>query len=112
MNLRRVREMGLAVGELRAVGGGARSRTWMRMKADIMGTQLVTLKVTEAACAGAALLAGRAAGRYRSLDEAVAAAVWVHEVFEPDPVRSESYRERLAVYERLYPALKEINPAI
>jgi len=112
MNLRRVREMGIAVRELRAIGGGARSRTWMRIKADIMGTRIVTLEVSEAACAGAALLAGRATGRYRSLEEAVAATVRVRDTIDPDPGRSAAYRERLAVYERLYPALREISPLV
>jgi xylulokinase len=112
MNLERIRERGAAVGELRAIGGGARSRTWMRMKADIMATPLVTLDVGESVCLGAALLAGRATGAYGSLEEAVERTVRVRERFAPDPGRVAFYRDRRGVYEQLYPALKPVNPRI
>jgi xylulokinase len=53
----RMRELGLRPDEIRATGGGAKSRTWLQIVADVLGTPVVTLKETEAAAFGAALQA-------------------------------------------------------
>jgi len=55
--LGRIKELGLKPGEIRATGGGAKSRTWLQVVADVFGTPVVTLKETEAAAYGAALQA-------------------------------------------------------
>jgi xylulokinase len=51
----RMRELGLKPAEIRATGGGARSRLWLQIVADVFGTRVVTLRETEAAAYGAAL---------------------------------------------------------
>jgi xylulokinase len=51
----RMRELGLEPSEIRATGGGARSRLWLQVVADVFGTPVVTLKEPEAAAYGAAL---------------------------------------------------------
>ena len=51
----RMRELGLKPAEIRATGGGAKSRLWLQIVADVFGTPVVTLRETEAAAYGAAL---------------------------------------------------------
>jgi xylulokinase len=51
----RMRELGLKPAEVRATGGGAKSRLWLQIVADVFGTPVVTLRETEAAAYGAAL---------------------------------------------------------
>jgi xylulokinase len=51
----RMRELGLKPAEIRATGGGAKSRLWLQVAADIFGTPVVTLREREAAAYGAAL---------------------------------------------------------
>jgi xylulokinase len=51
----RMRELGMKPAEIRATGGGAKSRLWLQIVADIFGTPVVTLRETEAAAYGAAL---------------------------------------------------------
>jgi len=101
-------QAGVTVQEFRATGGGAKSPVWLQIKADILGTPLATVKVTEAGALGAAILAGVGTGVYRSTREAVEAVVQVDRVFEPNPARHERYSERFKKYCRVYPALKEI----
>jgi xylulokinase len=101
-------QAGVTVEEFRATGGGAKSPVWLQIKADILGTPLATVKVTEAGTLGAAILAGIGTGVYRSAREAVEALVKVDRVFEPDAARHERYREQFEKYRKLYPALKEI----
>lgn len=112
LNLKYLRRAGINIDELRAIGGGVKSRTWLQMKADIMATPVAALAVSEAACLGAALLAGWATGVYASLREAIDTTVRVRELFQPDPGRARFYSERLSAYEGLYPALRPINPLI
>jgi xylulokinase len=51
----RMRELGLKPAEVRAIGGGAKSRLWLQVVADVFGTPVVALRETEAAAYGAAL---------------------------------------------------------
>ncbi len=53
----RLRELGLKPKEIRATGGGARSRLWLQVAADILRTPVVTLIEEEAAAYGGALQA-------------------------------------------------------
>ncbi len=53
----RMKELGLEPAEIRATGGGAKSRLWLQIVADVFGTPVVTLRETEAAAYGAALQA-------------------------------------------------------
>jgi len=51
----RMRTLGLRPSEIRATGGGSRSRLWLQIVADIFKTPVVTLAEPEAAAYGAAL---------------------------------------------------------
>ncbi|MBQ3573922.1 MAG: hypothetical protein IJA16_04930, partial [Clostridia bacterium] len=62
--------LGVEAEEIRAMGGGAKSPLWCRMKADITGKRLVTLENEETACLGSAILAGVGIGLYPSVDAA------------------------------------------
>jgi len=103
---------GVHVRELRAVGGGAKSPRWLQIRADVIGRPVTTLKVREAACLGAAILAGKAAGVYSSLEEAISATVRLRDVYEPTPDRVQAYEKRYAVYQELYPSLKRVNASL
>ena len=107
-NLDVLRSAGIAIDELRAIGGGARSDLWLQLKADITGIPVVAPRVTDAACWGAALLAGYAAGCFEDLASAASAAVHLAKRYEPDPARAERYCERYDLYCEVYPTLKEL----
>jgi D-xylulose kinase len=51
----RMRELGLKPDEIRATGGGSKSRLWLQIAADVLQTPVVTLKEKEAAAFGGAL---------------------------------------------------------
>jgi len=51
----RMRSLGLRPDEIRATGGGSKSRLWLQVAADILQTPVVTLKEQEAAALGGAL---------------------------------------------------------
>ncbi len=76
-------------GELRLTGGGAKSRYWCQLRADILGRP-VTLPENAEAAVGMAVLAASAG---RSLAEVAGEMVRVREVIDPRPDRAERFNE-------------------
>ena len=112
LNIDLMNEAGLGIGELRAVGGGAKSERWLQMKADCFALPVSSMEVTEAASLGAAALGGVAAGAFRDVEEAARSMVRIKRTYYPDADRVERYEEKYREYRQLYPALKSFNHLI
>ena len=112
VNLNTMEQAGIRVNELVAAGGGAKSPRWLQLKADILNRPIRTLQCGEAACLGAALLAGTAAGCYASVEEGVRACVRLARVYMPSATSAERYAARFSSYTKLYPALKSFGFAL
>jgi xylulokinase len=106
-SLELIKGLGVPITQVRASGGGARSAVWRQIQADVFGTELVLVNVTEGAAYGAALLAGVGAGVYRSVEEAVTATVKVTDRTAPSAANAQAYEKLYPAYRALYPALKE-----
>ncbi len=104
-NIEVIEGLGVPVNEVRALGGGARSRIWKQIEADITQRPVLTTTNEEAATLGAAILAGKAAGLYASVEEAVGQMVRIKDRFQPSPVNTQVYEETYHTYIRLYDAL-------
>jgi xylulokinase len=109
LNVEAMARAGVRVDRLVAVGGGARSSLWLQIKADVLGTPIAVPRVREAACFGAALLAGAAVGVWRDVDEAAAACLRMERTYEPDARTRARHAERLHLYRQLHPALAPLN---
>jgi xylulokinase len=93
----------------RVSGGGARSRLWLEILASVLELPLQRTEVDEGASFGAALLGGVAAGVFGDVHEAVAACVRPGEIIEPVAGWIAPYREALARFRALYPALRAVS---
>ncbi|HET6386652.1 MAG TPA: FGGY-family carbohydrate kinase, partial [Armatimonadota bacterium] len=100
------REMGVPTEEVRASGGGARSRLWRQIQADVTGCAHSTINVDEGPALGVALLAGVGSGVYASVEQACDEVIHVTTTTEPDPERIPLYEGYYTVYRELYPALR------
>ncbi len=109
LNLDLLRDGGVAIDVLRAIGGGARSRLWLQLKADITGIPVVTPRITEAAAFGAALLAGTGAGLWGSAADGAERFLELTDTYGPDPKRHEAYSRQYDLYRELYPAVAPIS---
>ena len=106
-----VRSTGLVPREARLSGGGARSPLWRQLCADLLGVPAVRTTTTEGTVYGAAILAAVGAGLHPNVPAACDA--WVRETDRLDPGPDAGVLDaRHAVYTRLYPALREVFPAI
>jgi xylulokinase len=110
--LRRLRELGLKPQQIRATGGGAKSPFWRQIMADVFQSEVVTIKVSEAAAYGAALQAlwcwRLQQGEKVSINEITDAFVRLNdrETVEPIPRNVEIYRELQAIQDELSLALR------
>jgi len=101
-----VRAMGIEVREIRCLGGGAKSGLWNQIMADVNRLPVTTMKNTgDAACLGAAVLAGTAAGVWPSVPEALGSIIECKERYQPDAETEGAYAEAYRTYRRLYDAL-------
>jgi sugar (pentulose or hexulose) kinase len=104
-NLDVLEDIGMAVTEIRSLGGGSRSPLWSQIKADVTKRPVYTMQNEEAACLGAAMLAGVAAGIYPDLKTAVAGMVALKDKLVPDAANSVPYDEAYRRYTGLYESL-------
>ena len=88
--------LGLEATEIRAMGGGATSPLWCQIKSDMTGKKLVTLKNTETACLGSAILAGVGTGVFSSVSEACRQ-IEIGKAYEP---KGDDYTECYERYKR------------
>jgi xylulokinase len=102
----RLREMGVATKRVRVLGGGARSRLWAQIRADVTGLPVERSAGSDSAAVGAAILAAVAAGRVRDVAAGAAAAGAVAELHEPQAALRGVYDEMHGRYRLLFESLK------
>lgn len=92
-----------------ASGGGAKSRLWLQIQADILKKPVRFNTAAVEAAKGAAICAGAGTGIYNSIEEGCDIVVRLSdEVIEPDPSSYEVYDERFATYLELYRKNKDL----
>ena len=94
--------MGINVNEIGSLGGGSKSRLWNQIKADITGKLLIIMESEEAACLGAAILAGKAIGMFNTIDDACKRMVKVKEEYEPEVKNYDIYLKAYQGYKKLF----------
>jgi len=101
-----MREAGVPVETVRAIGGGARSPLWRRIVSDVTDTTQEYVADPLGSPLGGAFLAGIGTAVFDGLDT-LADAVEVSGRTEPDSDRHATYDEYYQVYRDLYPQARE-----
>jgi len=101
-------EMNVPVETIRLGGGGARSKLWRQIQADVYGQTVETVEAEEGAAYGAALLAGVGSAVWSSVDEACERTVRLRECIEPDAASSLMMNDCYKAFQSLYPALRNV----
>ena len=102
-----MRIQGASPDEVRAIGGGARSRMWLQTLANVFGLPISTTLPYGGAAYGAALLGAVGCGMFSSVQEATRRCIQVGNTIEPDPGLHAAYLDLHGAYKRLYPALRD-----
>ena len=104
--LERLLEMGVAVGSILLLGGGARSRIWAEIRADLSGLPVEVPKAVDTSPVAAAVLASVAAGLQPGLPEAARQVGGDATIFYPNSARRGAYDDAYAAYRKLFESLR------
>ncbi len=103
--------LGLEVRDAILIGGGARSRVWSRILADVMGLPLRVSAATDASF-GSALLAGVGSGVFGSLEEGARKASRQTHIVEPEAASTGLYDRLFPIYKSVAGELGRVGPAL
>ena len=109
-NLQTFASIGAHVGRVLAVGGGAKSDTWLQIISDITGVPQALTRVSIGASYGDAFLAGRAAGLVGPDD----LQLWIEpdRVISPNVSRKPIYDAMFEQYLKLYTSTRDVMHAL
>jgi len=105
-NLESLKNNQIKIKEIRALGGGSVSDLWNQIKADMSGIPYITTRSSEAACMGAAILAGAGSGVFSSIEDGCTKLVTIKKKYLADPAKYEKYQEIYRRYVKLYEHMK------
>ena len=112
--LQRLAELGVKPTQIRATGGGAKSKAWRQIMADVFNAEVVTLKVAEGAAYGAALQAlwcwRREQGEKVSIRSLAEGFIELNreETARPNTKNVEVYQEWQALQDELSGSLRDV----
>lgn len=99
---------GIAVKEIKLVGGAADNKVWNQIRSDILQIDIEALKVKETAVLGAAILGGIGVGKIKNIKSFIENLnIEKIETFTPDKNYEDFYNNLFEVYISLYPLLKD-----
>jgi xylulokinase len=101
-------EMQVPVRRIRLGGGGARSKLWRQIQADVYGHEVEIVEAEEGAAYGAAILAGVGAKIWPTVDDACNSVVRVAERVSQRTETATTMNAAYAAYRRVYPATKNV----
>ena len=98
-----IREAGGVAESLRITGGGAKSRTWSKIKASVLRMPVYILDERSGDVPfGDTLIAGYAVGVFRKLTDQINKMMRIREVIEPVEEWSQVYDERYTYFREMY----------
>jgi xylulokinase len=101
-----IRSMRVPIREIRLTGGGAKSRLWRQIQADVFDHEVVTINVDEGPAFGAAIIAGVGIGVFRTFKEAAERIIRVTDRIAPIRAHARLYDRYYRIYRTLYKQLK------
>ncbi|MBP5177073.1 MAG: xylulokinase, partial [Clostridia bacterium] len=102
------KESGVKVSATNLCGGGAKSKVWREIIANVLNAEVFMAQTEKGPAFGAAILAMVGAGEYASVGQAVKAVVTAEKVAVPNAELVEKYEKRYEFFKKLYPALKGV----
>lgn len=107
-SLELIKEVGVTANTVRLSGGGAKSKFWKQMIADIFNLKVEIINSTEGPAFGAAILASVGDGVFTSVDEACKKLIKVTEINYPNKNKQDFYNRKYEKFRKLYSILREL----
>lgn len=109
LNIEKMEQTGIKIGTLRATGGGARSDTWLKIKADVTGKLIQKIDIDESGCMAVAALAGYGIGKFDSVPKVLKKWVKIGKEFEPDMKKHRKYQAKYEQWLALYDSIEKFK---
>ena len=100
---------GLTIKETNICGGGAKSKVWRQMIADILNIPVKILVTEQGPSYGAAILAMIGNKEYDTLIDATDNIIKISETIYPNNERVSYYQNKYKTFKKLYPILKQLE---
>ena len=100
-NMERLRHFGCAPKRLYACGGGARSKVWLQIKADIWNCEILPVETEETGALGSAILGFAAVQGVKDRCELAKKFAKVGEAVKPNPENVEIYRAKYEQFKKI-----------
>jgi xylulokinase len=98
---------GIKIEHVRLTGGASKSPVWNQIQSDVYNLAVETLKVTDTAVLGAAIMGAVGVGIFSSITEGAKQMVKVDKRYEPNTTNAELYGELYDIYCRIYEGMVE-----
>ena len=109
LNYEELKKSGVSFKRLNATGGGAKSKQWLQMKADVLNMPITALETVEAGTIGSAMLTGIAIGVFKDTEDAASKMVVPKETYYP---RAEMHEKYTAIYQRYKGVYQAVRPLV
>ncbi|OGO79539.1 MAG: xylulokinase [Clostridiales bacterium GWB2_37_7] len=103
-----IKSMGINTPVVSINGGGAKSKLWCEIIANVLNVKVVKLNTNEGPAYGAAILAAVGYGQFTSVEAACDSFIKVTDSIEPDQAHVEQYNQKYEKFRAIYPATKEL----
>lgn len=100
--------LGVCPKKTKICGGGAKSRLWRMMTANILGMPVEVLEHEEGPALGGAILAAVACGVFKNVKEASEKIVKIAETVFPDSALVTKYEDKYRRFAKIYPSMRNI----
>jgi len=108
-NIEVMRELGLPSREIRVTGGAARSEAWMQIQANILRIPVIRTQMEEATAVGAAILACKGIGVFKSVSQAAEEMVKTLDQLLPTKESLDVYQKGYKKFKSLYSAISDLR---
>lgn len=109
LNEETIQQYGIYIHQMVATGGGANSKKWLNLKANIEKVKIRSLRSSEGGLCGCAIFQSIAMKSKKTYDEAVKTFVQYKDEFIPEDTISSAFEGKYQKYKKLYNTLKEFN---
>ena len=111
-NIEAVEKSGIRLEEIKMIGGAAKSSIWPQIIADITGKPILIPSLTEAACIGAAIMAGMGTGIFRSYEHGFEKLQTKEKEISPCWSNRAKYRKLFTIYKETFWRLQDSYKSI
>jgi len=106
-NIEVIKDLGISIKRIKMIGGATKSNLWSQIIADITGERIFVPFATEAACLGAAILAGVGGGVFKTPEEGFEKLQIKEKEIIPSQDNVSKYRKLFKVYKETFWKLQD-----